>query len=138
MLPQKTSAPNVAVFWIIWFMIMNGLFVMLFVAGGGIPKGSNAGPPPTWIIGACAAFTVVAVAIRFLIIPRIKQLSKLLPAMIVGIAFAEATGIIAIFALGKEFPETRMTLFLTSVFTVLIFAPSYASSLAYGALNPKR
>lgn len=119
-------------------MIMNGLFVMLFVAGGGIPKGSNIGQPPTGIVGACAALTIVAIAIRFLVIPRIKQLSQLLPAMIVGTAIAEATGIIAIFVLGKEFPETRMTLFLTSVFTVLIFAPSYASSLAYGALNPKR
>lgn len=138
MLPQKTSAPNVAVFWIIWFTIMNSLFVMLFVGAGGIPKGSNVGTPPTWIIGACAGLAVVAIAIRFLIIPKIKQLSQLLPAMIVGIAFAEATGFIAMFVLGKEFPETRMTLFLTSVFTVLIFAPSYASSLAYGALNPKR
>lgn len=138
MLPQKTSTPNLAVFWIIWFAIMNGLFIMLFLAAGGIPKGSNVGEPPTWIVGACAALVVAAIAIRFLVIPKIKQLSQLLPAMIVGMAFAEATGIIAMFVLGKEFPETRMTLFLTSVFTVLIFAPSYASNLANGAINPKR
>ncbi len=138
MLPQKTAAPKLAVFWIIWFAIMNGLFVMLFVAGGGIPKGSNVGTPPTWIVGVCAALAVLAIAIRFLVIPRIKQLAQLLPAMVLGLAFAEAVGILAIFLLGKEFPETRMTLFLTSVFTVLIYAPSYATNLAIGALNPKR
>lgn len=138
MLPQKTSAPKLAIFWIIWFAIMNGLFVMLFLVGGGIPKGSNVGQPPTWIIGACAALAVFAIAIRFLVIPKIKQLSQLLPAMILGLAFAEAVGILAIFILGKEFPETRLNLFLTSVFTVLVYAPSYATNLAIGALNPKR
>jgi CDP-diglyceride synthetase len=136
--PQKSSTPNIAVFWIIWFAIMNGLFIMLFVAGGGIPKGANTGQPPTWIVGACAALVVVAVAIRFLLIPKIKQLAQLLPAMVIGMALAETVGIFAIFLLGKEFPETRMTLFLTSAFTVLIYAPSYASSLAKGAVNPKR
>ena len=138
MLPQKNNTPKLAVFWIIWFAIMNGLFAMLFIGAGGIPKGSNEGTPPTWIVGACAALTVVAIAIRFLVIPRIKQLSQLLRVMILGSVFAEATGIIAIFVLGKEFPETRMTLFFTSVFTLLIYAPSYAINLAIGALNPKR
>jgi len=138
MTPQKTPIPNIARFWIIWFAIMNGLFIMLFVAGGGIPKGSNVGQPPAWIVGACATLAVLAIAIRFLVIPRIKQLSQLLPAMILGLAFAEAVGILAIFILGKEFPETRMTLFLTSVFTVLVYAPSYATNLAIGALNSKR
>ena len=136
--PQKSSTPNIAVFWIIWFAIMNGLFIMLFLVAGGIPKGTNQGPPPTWIVGACGALVVFAIAIRFLVIPKIKQLSQLLPAMIVGLALAEAVGIFAIFLLGKEFPETRMTLFLTSAFTVLIYAPSYASNLAKGAANPKR
>jgi CDP-diglyceride synthetase len=136
--PNKTPTPNIAVFWIIWFAIMNGLFIMLFLVAGGIPKGANQGPPPTWIVGACAALVVVAVAIRFLLIPKIKQIAQLLPAMIVGMAFAEAVGIFAIFLLGKEFPETRMSLFLTSAFTVLIYAPSYASNLAKGAVNPKR
>ncbi len=111
---------------------------MLFLGAGGIPKGSNVGTPPTWIVGACAALAVLAIAIRFLLIPRIKQLAKLLPAMILGLAFAETVGILAIFLLGKEFPETRMTLFLTSVFIVLFYMPSYASNLAKGAVNPKR
>ncbi len=138
MLPQKTSTPNVAIFWAIWFAIMNGLFILLFFAAGGIPKGTNQGTPPTWIVGACAALVVIAIAIRFLVIPRIKQLSQLLPAMIVGLAFAEAVGILAMFVLGKEFPQTRMTLFMTSAFTVLVYAPSYASNLTKGAMNPKR
>ncbi|MFN7343543.1 MAG: hypothetical protein ACK5TA_09420, partial [bacterium] len=81
---------------------------------------------------------VASIAIRLLVIPKIKQLGQLLPAMIVGLALAEAVGILAIFALGKEFPQTRMSLFLTSAFTVLIYAPSYSINLIKGAMNPKR
>jgi CDP-diglyceride synthetase len=138
MTPHKSPTPNAAVFWLIWFAIMNGLFIMLFFVAGGIPKGVNQGPPPTWIVGASAALVVIAIAIRFLVIPKIKQLSQLLPMMIVGLAVAEAVGMLAIFVLGKEFPQTRMTLFVTSVFTVLVYAPSYASYLTKGGLNPKR
>lgn len=138
MLPQKTPIPNLTVFWAIWFAIMNGLFIMLFLAAGGIPKGTNVGTPPTWIVGTCAALVVISIAIRFLVIPRIKQLSQLLPAMIVGLAFAEAVGILAMFVLGKEFPQTRMTLFLTSAFTVLVYAPSYASNLKNGPRDSGR
>jgi CDP-diglyceride synthetase len=138
MIPHKSPTPNAAVFWLIWFAIMNGLFIMLFFVAGGIPKGVNQGPPPTWIVGVSAALVVIAIAIRFLVIPKIKQLSQLLPMMIVGLAVAEAVGILAIFVLGKEFPQTRMTLFVTSVFTVLAYAPSYASHLTKGGLNPKR
>lgn len=135
---EKANTPKLSVFWIIWFAIMNGLFIMLFVAGGGIPKGTNQGTPPTWIIGICATLAVLAIAIRFLVIPKIKKLSQLLTTMVLGLVFAEAVGIIAIFLLGKEFPQTRMTLFMTSVFAVLIYAPSYATNLALAALNPKR
>lgn len=138
MTSPKTTTPNIAIFWIIWFAIMNGLFIILFFAAGGIPKGTNQGTPPTWIVGVCAALVVIAVAIRFLVIPRIKQLSLLLPVMVAGLAFAEAVGIIAMFLLDKQFPQTRLTLFLTSASTVLIYAPSYASNLAKGAMNRKR
>ena len=138
MTPQKTPMPSIAIFWIIWFAIMNGLFIMLFLACGGIPKGTNQGAPPIWILIVCACLAVASIAIRLLVIPKIKQLGQLLPAMIVGLALAEAVGILAIFALGKEFPQTRMSLFLTSAFTVLIYAPSYSINLIKGAMNPKR
>ena len=36
---QKPPLPFV--FWIIWFAILNGLFIILFFAAGGIPEGST-------------------------------------------------------------------------------------------------
>ena len=112
---SNPNAPKTLVFWIIWFAIFNGLFILLFFAAGGIPKGNNEGEAPLGIICGAAALTVASVAIRFLLIPRIKDPVKLLPAMIVGLALAEGIGIIGMFAVGKELPETRIALFITSV-----------------------
>jgi hypothetical protein len=50
--------------------------------------------------------------------------------MIVGLALAEAIGIIGMFVVGKEFPETRIALFVTSVSLVTAFAPAYVHSLS--------
>jgi predicted permease len=102
----------------------------LFFAAGGIPKGSNQGGAPVGIIVAAAVLAVVSVAIRFFLIPKIKDPVKLLPAMIVGLALAEAIGIIGMFVVGKEFPETRIALFVTSVSLVTAFAPAYVHSLS--------
>jgi hypothetical protein len=129
-LGSQPNSPKASVFWIIWFAIFNGLFILLFLAAGGIPKGSNEGDVPMGIIGLAALLTVVSVAIRFLLIPKIKDPGKLLPVMILGLALAEAIGIIGMFAVGREFPETRIALFVTSVSVVTVFAPVYVHSLS--------
>jgi len=127
---SQPNSPNAIVFWIIWFAIFNGLFIMQFLAAGGIPKGSNDGDAPVGIIGIAAMLAVVSVAIRFLLIPKVKDPAKLLPVMVLGLAMAESIGIIGMFAVGKEFPETRIALFVTSVSAVTVFAPVYVHSLS--------
>ena len=104
--------------------------MMQFLAAGGIPKGSNDGDAPPGIIGIAALLAVVSEAIRFLLIPKIKDPGKLLPVMIIGLAMAEAIGIIGMFVVGREFPETRIALFVTSVSAVTVFAPVYIHSLS--------
>lgn len=126
----NSPTPNAIVFWAIWFAIFNGLFILLFFAAGGVPEGKNAGEAPPALIGISALLVVLAVAIRFLMIPKIKDPVKLLPAMIIGLSLAEGVGIIGMFAVGKEFPETRIALFVTSVSAVIAFAPVYLHSLS--------
>jgi len=117
------------VFWIIWFAIFNGLFILQFFAAGGFPSGSNEGDAPLWSVAAPTGLLVVAMLIRFIVIPKISDITTLLTAMIVGLALSEAVGIIGMFALGREFPQTRMALFVTSVSAVVAFVPVYANAL---------
>ncbi|MFK7849455.1 MAG: hypothetical protein AB8D78_00630 [Akkermansiaceae bacterium] len=131
MIPAGDSQrpPTLLIFWIIWFAIFNGLFVIQFFAAGGFPSGSNEGDVPLWSIAVPAVLLVAAVAVRFLVIPRLMKLTALLPAMVIGLAFSEGIGILGMFAVGKEFPETRLALFVVSVCAVLMYAPIYANAV---------
>lgn len=126
---NQPQTPVSLVFWMIWFSIFVGLFILQFFVAGGIPKGANVGQAPTLLISIAAVLAVVSMAIRFVVIPKITSIEKLLPAMIVGLALAEGVGFIGMFALGKEFPETRSALFIASVSAVLAFAPIYVNGL---------
>lgn len=117
------------VFWVIWLAILAGLFILMFVTGGGFPEGANEGPAPTGIVVACGGLALVSMVVRFVAIPRLKRLPALLPAMIIGLAFSEAIGIIAMFVLGGEFPETQKALFVVSVSCVIVHAPVYVNAL---------
>ena len=61
--------------------------------------------------------------IRYAVIPMISNPVVLLRAMVVGLALSEGIGILGMFAVGKEFPETRMALSFSSVFAVFSFMP---------------
>jgi CDP-diglyceride synthetase len=124
-----TGKPNVTVFWILWFALFNGLLIFMFMLGGGLPEGENQGKAPTLLIATAALLAVISVAIRFLVIPKTKGLEQLLPLMLVGMAFAEGVGIIGIFVVAKELPETRLALFVTSVSAMLAYAPFYANAV---------
>jgi hypothetical protein len=121
--------PTALVFWILWFAFLNGLFIILFMIGGGIPEGKNQGEPPSLVIAMAALLALFAIAIRFIAIPKTKQLEKLLPLMLVGMAFAEGIGIIGIFVVAREFPETRLALFVTSASAMLAYAPFYVHAV---------
>ncbi|MFM2197363.1 MAG: hypothetical protein RLZZ505_795 [Verrucomicrobiota bacterium] len=121
--------PSATVFWILWFSLLNGIIIITFFVGGGLPEGDNQGNPPPLMIGLAALLAVISVAMRFLVIPKTKELEQLLPLMLVGIAFAESVGIIGIFVVAKEFPETRLALFVTSVSAILAYAPFYANAV---------
>jgi CDP-diglyceride synthetase len=119
--PKSTAI----VFWIMWFALLNGLILMMLFLGGGLPQGENQGKPPALILAMAALLAVFSLGIRFLAIPKTQELEKLLPLMLVGMAFSEGIGIIGIFVVAKELPETRMALFVTSVSAILAYAPFY-------------
>lgn len=117
-------------FWIIWFAILNGLVMIQFMVGGGIPKGEDHGNPPMMFLAIAGGLAFTALAIRFLVIPKIDAIVRKLPAMIVGLALSEGIGFVGLFGVGKEFPATQQAMFVTAIACILSFAPIYAKPRA--------
>ena len=125
--PARAQAPLAIVFWIIWFSILNGLVIIQLFAGGGIPKGENQGNAPVMFLGVAAVIALVALSIRFVLIPQIESPLKKLPAMIVGLALSELIGFIGMFVVSKQFPQTQLSLFVSAIACILCFAPVYVT-----------
>jgi hypothetical protein len=120
------ALPTALIFWIIWFATLQGLVLIQFFVGGGIPQGADQGEPPSLFLVIAGALALAALTIRFTVIPKIKTASKLLPAMIIGLALSEAVGFVGLFLVGKEFPTTRLGLFVLALCCIASFAPVYA------------
>lgn len=120
------NLPQNIVFWAIWFAILNGLVMIQIFAGGGIPSGADHGDPPKVFLAIATGLILVALAIRFVLIPKIEEISRKLVAMIVGLAVSEAIGIIGAFVVGREFGHTRLVFFSTAIVCILSYAPFYA------------
>lgn len=122
---QPQQPPIQLVAWIIWFAILSGMVILQFFVGGGIPSGTNNGHPPALQQFLPAAPAFLALVIRFLVLPRIPTAEKKLPIMIVGLAFAEATGLLGMFIVSKEYGSTQLTFFILSILAILSLAPIY-------------
>ena len=116
------------VFWVIWFAILQGLLIIQFFVGGGIPKGSDQGGPPMLFLAIAGGMALAVLVIRFLWIPRIKLVPLKLPAMIVGLALSDGIGLLGIFALDRGFQATKLILMLISIGCIISLAPVYAMS----------
>ena len=111
--------------WVIWGAILIGLFFLQFFIGGGIPTGDQMENPPTVMSLICIAGVAIGTLIRWLVIPKLNDKPKLLRAMVVGLALSQGSGLLQIFLLGKEYPDTQKLIFVLAVLGVVQFAPTY-------------
>ena len=111
--------------WVIWGAILIGLFVLQFSIGGGIPTGDQMENPPTVMSLICIAGVAIGTLIRWLVIPKLNDKPKLLRAMVVGLALSQGSGVLQIFLLGKEYPDSQKLIFVLAVLGVVQFAPTY-------------
>jgi len=118
--PEVTIVP-----WIIWFAILNGLVMIQLFAGGGIPQGPDKGEPQVVYYAIAAGLALVALGIRTLLLPNLREASRKLTAMIIGVAISEGIGIIGALVVDKKLGQTRLVMFATSVCCILAFAPFY-------------
>ena len=111
--------------WVIWGAILIGLFFLQFFIGGGIPTGDEMENPPTVMSLICIAGVAIGTLIRWLVIPKLNDKPKLLRAMVVGLALSQGSGLLQIFLLGKEYPDSQKLIFVLAVLGVVQFAPTY-------------
>lgn len=131
--------PTAMVFWVIWFALFSGMFVILQFAGGGWPSGSNTEPylshPMFWV--PLAAFCA-SQFVRWFVLPRFTKPETMLPPAIIGMALAEGSMILALFVLPKEMVEGKQILIVLGFLGVLTFVPVYLMKGDGGAKDFRR
>lgn len=125
-MPNKSSDRVGRILWVIWGAILIGLvyYRMLLVSGADntksivMPEGSTG-----WLLYLVPI--VIAVSMRWLVIPRIRNPMRVMVPFIVGISFAETLTFFGIFIFPKQF-----TLFyFTSWALMLQLAPLWRKTL---------
>lgn len=125
--PTTARTPQPIIFWVIWIAILSALLVLQFVLGGGVPAGRNAaGAKIPTVIFVAAGEVLLATLVRWFVLPRFVELHKKFVWMVVGVALSEGAGILGIFLIPRDQPETRLLVFLLSLMSVLQFVPLYA------------
>lgn len=120
------------VWWILWFSIFAGLFVINFavVQRQPIPKNQT---QEQQLLGLIALVPlVISVVIRWLVLPRYTDMTRAFVVFIVGLTMADGCGILGMF-LGGPY---RDDLFLVGLFAVAQYIPIFAR--AYIEPKPSR
>ncbi len=120
---SPSSKQMLLVWWIAWAAILSGLVVIYLVLGRGPVKPAADKDVLKHLVGLVPLF--VSIVIRWLVLPRFDSLQRAFPIYIVGLALAEACGILGIF-LGGPF---RDDLFVLGVLGVTQFVPIFARQL---------
>jgi len=109
------------IWWILWSSILVGLLAVYFALGRGpLPPVAAGGNPLANLVGFVPLF--VSIVIRWLVLPRAAAPGPAFVMFIIGLALAEACGMLGIF-LGGPY---RQDLFALGVLGVLQYAPFYA------------
>lgn len=114
--------------WILWFAFLQSSLAMHFIIGDGFPSGQNQTPSmPAFFWVAAFLPSAIAVIVRWLVIPRVKAPQQQLVAMIIGLSLAEFPIFISLFLIGSEYPKNQIAVLVVAVFSLIQFAPSYAT-----------
>ncbi len=111
------------IFWIIWGSLLAGLVVIYVILGQGPVKPVVAADLPVNLAVVVPLF--VSIVLRWLVLPRCHELMRAFPVYIMGLALAEACGLMGIF-LGGPY---RDSLFVLGVLGVTSYVPLFAKRL---------
>lgn len=126
--------PKAIMLWTIWFSLVGAIVYYQFKFGGGWLSGKDTGlAVPLPVSSVTIGSLVAAAVIRWLFIPRTKDIRRLLILMVVGLALSEAVAFYSIFLFGRDLPETKMEFFILSLLSAFQFIPIYAKDPVAGA-----
>lgn len=118
---------HLLIFWVIWGSVLAGLVVIHFILGQKPVKPVVASDLPVNLTGVVPLF--VSIVIRWLVLPRCHDFTRVLPVYVTGLALAEACGLLGVF-LGGPYRES---LFVLGVLGVTSYVPLFVKQL----LGPK-
>lgn len=81
----------------------------------------------TWLWAICTLPILIATALRWWVIPKIKAQQKMLVAMIIGCALSEQPIFFSLFLIGADYPQNQIAVLMLSVVSLIQFAPSYGT-----------
>ncbi len=122
--PQRTP---LAAWWILWVAVLAALVILyVFLGRGPLPP-----PSRSDLVVNLAGFVplFVSIVVRWLVLPRFTNLTTAFPMFIVGIALAEACGIMGIF-LGGPYRDALWVLGLLGI-------GQYVPLFAHRLVEPK-
>ena len=123
-LPAGRKVPPAQIWWIIWGGILAGLVMIYAVLGRGpLPTSEPGANPLGYLVGVVPLF--VSIILRWLVLPRAPRPGAAFVLFIVGLALAEACGILGIF-LGGPY---RDELFVLGVLGITQYVPLFAGQL---------
>lgn len=123
MTQPENSRPVIAVplfiWWMIWATIMLGFLFVYFVIAAPLKQSLTSSPYLLLVpLGPLAA----SLFVRFFILPRLRGLRHAFPVFIVGLALAEAAGLLGIFV-----TASHKALFAgMALAALMIYAPRFA------------
>jgi hypothetical protein len=131
--PSRRRIPPPLIFWILWIGFLGSIGIYQVELGGGLPHGANQAPQAWNLPLILAALQVsVATVIRWFVIPKVTDQTRLLPLMVVGLALSEAVAFYGIFLIGPDMPQTKLQFLLAAFCCTLQFAPYYAPARPAG------
>jgi cytochrome bd-type quinol oxidase subunit 2 len=120
--PANHPQAALIVWWMIWAALLIGVFVIYFGAGKDTkPSPGTASDSLVWMV--CFVPFLISVAVRWLVIPRIKAAQAAMPFFLVGLVAAESICLLGLFA----FPAHKIELFALGVAGLLQMAPFFAN-----------
>lgn len=124
---EKTKQ-HAIIMWIIWFSMLQSVFVIQWILGKGLPGGENVEQPMAlWLWLICFLPLSEATWLRWVRIPKLKSPQSQLTAMIVGLALSEAAVFFSLFLIGPDYPQNQIAVLMVAVVSLIQLAPSYAT-----------
>ncbi|GEM_PF-5566357 len=109
--------------WVVWFAMTSSLVIIQFILGKGLPSMSGGGSVSILLV-APLVLILGSMAVRFLVVPKLKLKMQFFVFMTGGMSMAEMAHFVGIFIIGTDKPD-MVVIFPMALLAMLTYAPVY-------------